>query len=148
MQLKHYERGSFLVTINALKNWRFWAGFHMGESPSVSSPLYYVKNKNSNNVCVWEKDRGSWKLSTTGVEVRNKYRKGLRNQYFPKANNMGGPPFYLFYFFFIFFYFFIFSTLHYISLALECNLGCVCFDFKSLPKIFFTKCACLVAHEK
>lgn len=23
MQLKHYERGSFLVTINALKNWRF-----------------------------------------------------------------------------------------------------------------------------
>ena len=53
-----------------------------------------------------------------------------------------------FLFFIIFYYFFIFSTLHYISLALECNLGCVCFDFKSLPKIFFTKCGCLVAHEK
>ena len=28
------------------------------------------------------------------------------------------------------------------------NLGCVCFDFKSLPKMFFRKCKCLIAHGK
>ena len=28
------------------------------------------------------------------------------------------------------------------------NLGCVCFDFKSFPEMFFRKSECLVAHGK
>ena len=28
------------------------------------------------------------------------------------------------------------------------HLGCVCFDFKSLPEMLFHKCGCLVVHEK
>ena len=34
------------------------------------------------------------------------------------------------------------------NLIFVCHLGCVCFGFKSLSKMFFCKCGCLVVHRK